>query len=308
MEIFSAPIQGYTDAPYRHFHAQLYTPADTYCSPFIHIEHGEPRKRDIRDITSPLNDNHRLIPQILFKDFDEFILLTKTVADAGYNVVDLNLGCPFPPQVKKGRGAGLLTNQDCLRQVAEHIKSDTDMKYSLKMRLGINDCKEWRGIATIINSMPLSHVTIHPRISVQQYSGDLYMEEFEEALNMLNHPVIFNGDVRTPEDIESIASRYPSLHGVMVGRGLLARPSIIEEWRNKKALTDEEQIERLLNLHAELMSHYESHLCGDAQILSKIKPFWEYAENLIGRKSAKLIRKSGSINSYRNAISTIGNI
>lgn len=308
MEIFSAPIQGYTDAPYRHFHAQLYAPADTYGAPFIHIEHGEPRKRDLRDITSPLNDNHRLIPQILFKDFDEFVMLTKAVADSGYNVIDMNLGCPFPPQVKKGRGAGLLRNPDCLKQVADYIKSDTEIKYSIKMRLGINDCKEWREIAPIINSMPLSHVTIHPRISAQQYSGDLYTEEFAEAIDVLDHPLIFNGDIRTPEDIDSVTAKYPSLQGVMIGRGLPARPSIIEEWKNNKVLADEEQIERMLNLHAELLSHYESCLCGDAQVLSKIKPFWEYAENLIGRKSAKLIRKAGSLNSYRNAVSAIGKV
>lgn len=308
MEIFSAPIQGYTDAPYRHFHAQLYTPADTYCAPFIHIEHGEPRKRDMRDITSPLNDNHNLVPQILFKDFDEFIMLSKAVADSGYKVVDLNLGCPFPPQVKKGRGAGLLRNPECLKQIADYIKSDSKMTYSIKMRLGVTDCKEWREIASIINSMPLSHMTIHPRISVQQYSGDLYMEEFAKAINLLEHPMIFNGDIRTPEDIDSVIARYPSLKGVMIGRGILARPSIIEEWKNNKDLSADDQIERLLSFHSELMSHYESCLCGDAQVLSKIKPFWEYTEDLIGRKSAKLIRKAVSMNSYRSAVSTVGNI
>ena len=133
------------------------------------------------------------------------------------------------------------------------------------------------------------------------------MDEFSELLQVVKHPVMFNGDIRTPSDINSIAEKYPSLTGVMIGRGLLARPSIIEEWRTGREWTAEERLQRLLDFHSELFEHYSSVLCGDTQILSKIKPFWEYPAEEIGKKSAKLIKKAGSIKSYLNAISSIGN-
>lgn len=307
MKVFAAPIQGYTDAPYRHIHTSLYSQADVYCAPFMHLDHGSPRKRDLKDITSPLNDNHRLLPQILFRNIDEFTLLSEAVVESGYRTIDLNLGCPFVPQIRKGRGAAMLLNNECMEQIASLTESNRDITYSIKMRLGVESPKEWHKIIPVINAARLSHVTIHPRIATQQYSGDLFMDEFSELLQVVKHPVVFNGDIRTPSDINSIAEKYPSLAGVMIGRGLLARPSIIEEWRTGREWTAEDRLQHLLDFHSELFEHYSSVLCGDTQILSKIKPFWEYPAEEIGKKSAKLIKKAGSIKSYLNAISSIEN-
>ena len=76
--LMAAPLQGYTEAPFRHFHAEIYGGGEslTYFSPFLRIEKGSVRPRDLRDITSPLNANHRLIPQIIFRDATEFRTLT----------------------------------------------------------------------------------------------------------------------------------------------------------------------------------------------------------------------------------------
>ena len=48
--LFAAPMQGYTEAPYRHFHARIFGGIDCYVSPFLRIDHGEVRRRDLRDI------------------------------------------------------------------------------------------------------------------------------------------------------------------------------------------------------------------------------------------------------------------
>ena len=97
--LMAAPLQGYTEAPFRHFHAEIYGGGEslTYFSPFLRIEKGSVRPRDLRDITSPLNANHRLIPQIIFRDATEFRTLTSAVRSAGHSHLDLNLGCPFVP-------------------------------------------------------------------------------------------------------------------------------------------------------------------------------------------------------------------
>ncbi len=308
MKIFFAPIQGYTDAIYRHLHACLYTPADIYCAPFIHIEHGEPRHRDIRDIISSLNNNITLLPQIIFKNVDEFKTSVNALTAHGYRSIDLNLGCPFQPQIRKGRGASKVLDAECLNELSEYMMSNPDLTFSIKMRLGVNSKKEWNKSVDIINYMPLHHVTIHPRIAKQQYSGELFMDEFHEIYSALSHPIVFNGDITTPEQIDAIIDMYPDLYGVMIGRGLLARPSLIGEWRTKAELSQDEQIKRLLTMHDKLLSDYESTLCGESQILAKIKTFWEYPAAIIGRKSAKLIRKAGSLNSYKNAIKTISYI
>lgn len=77
-------MQGYTDAPFRHYHSEIYGGGDTlYCSPFLRVEHGDIRRRDLRDITSPFNEGMRLLPQVIFRDVEEFTRLVDAVAGCG---------------------------------------------------------------------------------------------------------------------------------------------------------------------------------------------------------------------------------
>lgn len=310
LKIMVAPLQGFTEAPFRHFHAEIYGKSLgdelEYYSPFIRLDRGEVRLRDLRDITSTLNQNIHLIPQIIFRDANEFIRLIKVLRDAGYNECDLNLGCPFIPQVRKGRGAGLILRSDILNEIASIMKHISNMQFSLKMRLGVNAPDEWIGIANIINTMPLSHVTIHPRTAAQQYSGNLQIDEIPNLINRIVHPIIFNGDIRQPKDIDNIRSKCPSLAGVMIGRGLLMRPSIINEW-NEDCLWDRsERIAKLLLLHSKIYDYYATTLeGGDTQVLSKVKPLWEYFGADFDRKSIKRIIKAGSVSNYLAAINNL---
>ena len=65
LPIHFAPLQGYTDAAYRQAHACIFGGIDTYYSPFVRVEHGEIRRKDIRDINPENNRNIHLIPQLI---------------------------------------------------------------------------------------------------------------------------------------------------------------------------------------------------------------------------------------------------
>lgn len=305
MKIYCAPLQGFTDAPYRHFHAQVFGGVDSYCAPFMRLERGAPMPRDIRDITSPLNAGLHVIPQVIASGPEEFSRLADTVAASGHTEVDLNMGCPFPPQVKRGRGAGLITAPDRLALIAREMESRPDMKFSVKMRLGATESGQWRDVIDIVNAMPLQRVTVHPRTARQLYGGELYLDEADALIAALRHPVVFNGDILSPADIDRIAARYPGLEGVMNGRGLLARPSIAAEWREGREWTRAERMDAIMRLHEGVSHYYIENLCGDTQILSKLRPFWEYLEPEIGHRPAKAIRKATSLSKYNAALATI---
>jgi tRNA-dihydrouridine synthase len=305
MKLFAAPLQGYTTAPWRHFHADIYGPAEAYLSPFLRVEKGDVRRHDLKSIASPLNENHHLIPQIIFRDEEEFRILIDTIIAQGYHEVNLNMGCPFPPQVKHGRGAALLSNAPLLDRIGEVMAEYSDIAFSVKMRLGVDDPEQWRSGISILNAMPLKHITLHPRIARQQYSGELFMEQFEAFVAATTHPIIFNGNLTTPEEIDAIVARFPELYGVMIGRGLLARPSLIEEYRSGQQWSDEQQLSAVMQLHQSIYDHYRPIACGDAQFLSLLKPFWEYLEPLIGHKPAKMIKKATSVAKYHDAIALI---
>ena len=93
--IVAGPLQGYTDAAWREAHAAAMPGAvDAYFAPFARVEHGAPRARDLRDVA---RQGPPLVPQVIFRSVEEFEMLAGALAAQGHTRIDLNLGCPFPP-------------------------------------------------------------------------------------------------------------------------------------------------------------------------------------------------------------------
>ena len=198
MKLHFAPVQGHTDAPYRHFHAELYGGNYTYYSPFIRLEKGSIRQRDLKDITCDLNENNHIIPQIIFRNKEELITLIKLLQEKGFKEIDLNMGCPFPLQTGHGRGAATITNQDLAKEVVRAVNQFSDISFSIKIRLGLKDPQEWTKLLPFLNEIPLSHITVHPRTASQQYGGEIHLNEFCKIFDQSKNPVVYNGDIRTP--------------------------------------------------------------------------------------------------------------
>lgn len=306
LRLYAAPLQGYTEAEWRHCHAETAGGVDAYFMPFIRVEKGAVRRKDIAEINSELNSTVTVIPQVIVRDSDELRITAEAIIAAGYSEIDINMGCPFPPQVKHGRGAALTASPSALESLSDTMReSFPNIKFSAKMRLGVTTTSEWRGIIDIINNMPLTRLTVHPRTASQQYGGELHLDEFGALLEASAHPVVFNGNITSPADIDLIAEHYPAVSGIMVGRGLLMRPTLFAEWRSCKEHTDAERLAIVTALHDAILRIYKKRLCGDAQILSKIKPFWDYQADAIGHKAAKAIRKATSMQKYEAALASI---
>ena len=305
MKFHFAPVQGHTDAPYRHFHAEEYGNDTVYYTPFIRLERGALRNKDIKDFTSGLNTTTHLVPQIIFRDNEELTGLVELIKETGAKEIDLNMGCPFPLQTGHGRGAATVANEELARCVVETINNNPDISFSVKMRLGYSDPHEWEKLIPYLNQVKLTHIAVHPRVAKQQYGGELHLDEFSKLAELSENPIVYNGEIHTPEDIDGIQSKFPDIAGIMIGRGLLARPSLVEEYLAGKELEKEERVEKMLQFHRTLLDHYSSTLCGDSQLISKIKPFWEYAEDEIGRKAWKAIKKATNIAKYHSAVASI---
>lgn len=305
--LYAAPLQGYTEAEWRHYHAEMFGGVDAYYIPFMRIEKGAVRNKDMREITSQLNPVAiPTVPQVLVRDSGELRILADAIVAAGHRAIDINMGCPFAPQVKHGRGSALLASPAVLESLAREMRDRyPDVRFSVKMRLGITDATQWRGVIDIINDMPLTHLTVHPRTASQQYDGELHMAEFAALMEESAHPVVFNGNILSPEDIDSLTQAYPRLHGVMAGRGLLTRPSLMAEWRSGEVWDVTRRLRTVMALHDAIYESYRTRLCGDAQILSKIKPFWDYHAEAIGHKAAKAIKKATSVPKYEAAVAAI---
>lgn len=119
------------------------------------------------------------------------------------------------------------------------------------------------------------------------------MDGFSRFYEACTHPLIYNGDLNTLEDIYSVTDRYPSLKGVMLGRGLLSHPWLAAEYLTGQTLSEAEKRTKLATFHQLLAEQYTSRLeGGDHQILAKLKTLWEYllpdAEKRLRKKVLKM--------------------
>ena len=306
MNYYFAPLQGYTEDAYRRFNNEIFGGVDAYYSPFVRLEHGKVRSKDMRDVRPEFNEGVHLVPQIIARDATEMQALLDVLLPLGYREIDINMGCPFPLQTKHGRGAGVLVNPERVGEMMDIVKRNTGIAFSVKMRLGLNDADDWKKILPILNDAPLHHVTLHPRVASQQYKGSVDMAAFDEFLNVSKHPVVYNGDILSVDDIAAMEEKYGDrLHGIMIGRGLLARPSLVQEYKSGVKLSDNELFEKIILMHDRLHEHYTKIIPGEAQLLSKLRTFWDYLEPTIGRKHWKKIVKAGNLKNYLMALSPI---
>lgn len=296
MQIMMAPMQGYTDAVYRSVHARLAGGIDCYFSPFIRIEKGQVRGRDLREIENDSN----VVPQIIVSGADELNRLSDIVCERGFSRIDINMGCPHPPQMNHGRGAGLLPCPDKVASLMDAVKARTETSYSVKMRLGMLSPDECLALLPILNGTPLAHITVHARTARQMYRGEPQYDAFQAFLEQSANPVIYNGAISSVQDIRDIESRFPSVAGVMIGQGLLARPCLAAEYRSGTTWPQQRVESLVWQIHGQVFSHARLTLQGDSQILSRMQVFWQPLENTIPRKLWKQLTKTGSLKNYES--------
>jgi len=302
LPIHFAPLQGYTDDVYRRIHHELIGGITTYYTPFVRMEGGGVRSKDMRDIRPEFNEGVPVVPQIIVKSMKEFEYLVGIIEEKGYQEIDINMGCPFPMQAKHGRGSGLLAHTDIIQDISQAIQERKHLHFSVKMRLGWESQEEWKPVLDILNDTPLRQITLHPRIGTQQYKGKTDMEAFAEFYARCKHPLIYNGDITTLKDIQSIETSYTNLAGIMIGRGLLARPSLATEYLLGKESPWETRRNQLHEFHNRLMAHYETTANSEAQVHNRMRLFWEYMEAEIGKKTYKKIMKAGNLKNYLAAV------
>ncbi len=302
-KIHFAPVQGHTDWTYRNLHEKHFGSVDAYYTPFIRVEKGDSfRLRDMKDCDPELNTVQRLIPQVLGGDPMELDVSLEMLEERGFTGVDINMGCPFPMIARRGKGAGVLSDPKRVRELMEVVKEYPGMQCSVKMRLGWENPEECLSLLPVLNDTPLTAVILHARVGTQEYKGEVNPDAFEAFYNQCKHPLYYNGDVLTLEDIQRVTARFPRLEGVMIGRGLLANPALAMEYLNGKELTSEEKYRKFKLFHAELLAAYAERLQGEHQLVMKMKTFWEYFMPMTDRKILKKIHKSNKLSQYNEAL------
>lgn len=228
--IFFAPMQGITDARFRAQHHKQVGGVAEYYAPFARVEHGRIRDKERKDLLPERNRTVPTVPQVIIRDRNELVILSRAIENLGWHRIDINIGCPFPMQTHSGRGSGLLPHPDRIADILDEVSIQSHIQYSVKMRLGYDNPQECMQLLPMLNQSALMQITLHPRLGIQQYNGEPDIEAFKLFYDNCEKPLVYNGDLKTVQDIRIIAKRFPKLSAIMIGRGLVARPTLALEW------------------------------------------------------------------------------
>jgi tRNA-dihydrouridine synthase B len=153
----------------------------------------------------------------------------RLVEDLGFDLVDLNLGCPAKKVVKCNGGSGLLRDLPLIRQIFEAVRAAVKIPFTVKFRAGWNDdeivCVE---LARMAEGCGLGAVALHARTREQGYSGNARWEWIASVKQAVRIPVIGNGDIRSPEDACAVVAQT-GCDAVMIGRMAPANPWIFRQ-------------------------------------------------------------------------------
>jgi tRNA-dihydrouridine synthase B len=224
-----APMAGVTDTVFRRFIRNLggcglimteFTSAD-----------GVLRKKDqkAKRYLHFYEDEHPISAQLFGSNPNVMAEAARMVEGLGFDLVDLNLGCPAKKVVKCNGGSGLLRDLPAIGRIFESVRAAVKIPFTVKFRAGWSDeeivCVE---LARMAESCGLAAVALHARTREQGYSGQARWEWIAAIKDAVKIPVIGNGDIRTPEDASAMIAQT-GCAAVMIGRTAPSNPWIFRQ-------------------------------------------------------------------------------
>lgn len=303
MKYYLAPLEGITTQVYRNAYHKYFRPMDKYFTPFLvpHTKKGFSTK-EIREIHPDNNKGLYVVPQILSNQAEDTVNTIHKLEQYGYKEVNLNLGCPSKTVVSKNRGAGFLSMPEELDHFLEGIFEKTEVKVSVKTRIGRDEPEEFYRLMDIYNKYPLEELIVHPRTQKDFYRNTPNLSMFGYAVEHSSCTLCYNGDVKSREDKEKIFEKFPEVPALMLGRGVIANPflvTLIEGSKNGNVIDKE----TLQNFHDALYEGYGQISEGILPVLFKMKEIWTYMKDLFpeDKKRIKKLKKAENAKDYEQA-------
>jgi tRNA-dihydrouridine synthase len=249
--------------------------------------------REARELPPADSQPFEAVPQLLTKVPEDFLWAAEQCRDLGYREVNLNIGCPSGTVTAKGKGSGMLRDPEGLDAFLAAIFEKAPLPISVKTRLGFESPEEFPRLLEILNKYPICQLTIHPRVRSQFYKGTVNLDAFRYATENAAMPLCYNGNLCSPEDIDTFHREFPTVEAVMLGRGLVGDPGIL--------MPGGTTVQRLEPFMEELLEEYARVFGSHRNAMFRLKENWHLLccrfEN--SEKLTKKLRKTTDYEEFR---------
>ena len=248
-----APMEDVTDALFRRICRDR--GADLCVTEFVNVEGLLRGCRNAKRKMVIEADDHPTAIQIYGSDPARLAEAARIAEAAEPVFLDINCGCWVPKIARRGAGAGWLRDPAAMVEMADMVVRSVSMPVTVKTRIGYGPESDMPivDLARRLEDVGVRALTIHCRTAKMGHSGEADWSWAAKAAEVVDMPVIVNGDVKTAFDARR-AIDETGCAGVMIGRAAIAHPWVIGEcrryldgagapepvgWRERMALTRE---------------------------------------------------------------------
>jgi nifR3 family TIM-barrel protein len=224
-----APMAGITDTVFRRFIREM-DGCGLLMTEFTSAD-GVTQKKDkkAQRFLNFNDDEHPITSQLFGSNPVSLAEAARIVEGFGFDLVDLNLGCPAKKVVKCNGGSGLLRELPVIQKIFEAVRAAVKIPFTVKFRAGWSESElVFRELAKMAEGCGLDAIAMHARTREQGYSGQAQWQWIAELKSLVSIPVIGNGDIRTPEDARAMVAET-GCDAVMIGRAAASNPWIFRQ-------------------------------------------------------------------------------
>jgi tRNA-dihydrouridine synthase B len=225
--ILLAPLAGISDYPFRRMCREF--GANLTYTEMVSADGLIYRNSSTMEILKTHPDEEPIGIQLFGSDPEVFKQVMPLLEELKPALIDINFGCPVRKVVARGAGAALLQDLEKMRRIVGIVKRNTVLPVTAKIRLGWDNTSiVVEEAAQTIEAAGADAVTVHARTRRQGYSGKASWESIARVKEILNIPVIGNGDVT--DGVSALEMfRSTGVDGIMIARGALGRPWIFRQ-------------------------------------------------------------------------------
>jgi nifR3 family TIM-barrel protein len=262
-------------------------------------------ERTLRDLMRIHPDEHPVSIQLFGHDAEVMRSGAEIAADAGADLIDINMGCPVPKVRRTGAGAQLLRDPDLALALARSAAEGSGLPVTVKLRSGIEagDRSGFDLAVRLVEEAGVAAIGFHPRAATKGHKGSPDYALTRELVERVDVPVIVSGGLSSAEAARA-AYRESGADAVMIARGSLGNPWLFEELTGVRAAPPrrEEVVAELLWV----VDRAEEHL-GTARAERYLRKFYPWYTERLQAPPAVVdeLRRSADLDRARALIASL---